>query len=316
MTFKHRKSKVKSKHRKSKVKSKRRKSKVKSKRRKSKVKSKRKKSKVTSKRRKSHKFMTKHKYNCDLTKFNKRSNASPWNLSQGDLRGRLKDPLLAYLFKKSYSLDELVNCEVGAISFISLLGARGRFKPLKIEGCGNSIIWDNREKIDLLKTLIESNILINVREISLPLEITRNSCHAYVEAILPYFSRQYLPHLQILELTNVNFKTNASGYNTTTLLFKIASLNTLTRLTLNNNNIAAIPPSLRNLTNLTFLDISNNSIGNSGLQTIVDNLPNLEVLKVNNCGITQLPANFHDLLNLREFSLSQEEHDKFLEEFW
>jgi len=256
--------------------------------------------------------MTKHKYNCDLTKFNKRSNASPWNLSQGDLRDcRLKDPLLDYLFKKSYSLDELV----GAISFISLLGARGRFKPLKIEGCGDSIIWDNREKIDLLKTHIESNILINVREISLPLGITQDSCHVCVEAILPYFSIRYFPNLQILKLTNIYFNMLSMSQQTP-IFHLITSLTTLIKLTLNNNNITNIPPSLGKLTNLTSLDISNNPIGDVGLQTIVDNLPNLEVLKVNNCGITQLPANFHDLLNLREFSLSQEEYDTFLEEFW
>ena len=324
-----------SKRRKSKITSKRRKSKITSKRQKSKVKSNSKKSMIKLRRKNSKNLYRKKSKTSGKQKSSTMSRCIPPELlrlittsssettdvpqrdttsASIDLRNvSFIDPMISYLNKKSYSLEELVVYS----GLISIMRAQNLVKkPLQINGVGNNPnIW-NESNIKLLIAKIENNnIFRNLISISLIIDLEGHPDESLVvQAILPYFSRKFLPKLQKLELINVGFK--RMNCTADTRLFKITSIHTLTHLQLNNNNITEIQPffSDTNLPNLTFLDMSDNTIGNPGLENICKFLPQLEELKVRKCGITQLPENFENLANLRNFQISTREYNMLSED--
>ncbi|MBG9378813.1 hypothetical protein I5907_21450 [Panacibacter sp. DH6] len=88
----------------------------------------------------------------------------------------------------------------------------------------------------------------------------------------------------------------------------IKNLKNLTTLRLTLNAITTIPNELTELTNLTLIDLTDNSV----LTEInrLTKLHNLQYLYLYGCGLTKLPDNIGDLINLKELGLVGNHLDK------
>ncbi|MCR4555928.1 MAG: leucine-rich repeat domain-containing protein, partial [Alphaproteobacteria bacterium] len=98
------------------------------------------------------------------------------------------------------------------------------------------------------------------------------------------------------------------------ILQDITKLQTLEEISLNGWNLACVrlPREIENLQNLRVLSITN--CGLHQLPESIGNLQNLRVLSITNCGLHQLPESIGNLRNLQHLELRNEHHLKSLPE--
>lgn len=86
---------------------------------------------------------------------------------------------------------------------------------------------------------------------------------------------------------------------------EIGNLTNLLFLNISNNQLTNLPPEIGNLTNLEYLTARNNQI--ASLPPEIGNLTNLEYVDLYNNALTDLPAEFGNLTNLRWFQFYDNE---------
>lgn len=203
----------------------------------------------------------------------------------------LKYNSLKYLANEIVELASLENLELNGNDLIELPSKLGDLKKLKILNASNNAIIGVPISIKKCRDIEELNLCSNqISEI--PIEIYR------------------LSKLQKLNLAANRIQSLPDGISALVdlkelRLEKLRYLGYKDTILPTQNDIASIPPDLYKLKNLETVDFSNNpKIGNSVLEQFFKSRSTGMKLRLSECGITKVPENGWDKLNLISLDLS------------